>query len=77
MAEGSKWTPYLEKMGEQIYQQAPHEAIRGGDDELTWGDLTEAYQNVDYTSLNEEEDNTKLKQVLACAGGTCDLNLDV
>ena len=56
-----------------IYQQAPHEQLRSGDDELAWSFLTEGFQKVDYTILNEEDDNTKLKEVIACAGGACDL----
>lgn len=56
-----------------MYQQAPHEQIQNGDDELAWSFLTEGYQRVDYTSLNEEDDNTALKDITACAGGKCEL----
>jgi ribonucleoside-diphosphate reductase alpha chain len=28
---------------------------------------------VDYTTLEESEDITELKQVIACAGGACEL----
>ena len=55
-----------------IYQQAPLQQLTG-DDELSWSFLTEGFQKVDYTMLNEEEDNTKLKEQPACAGGKCDL----
>ena len=35
MAEGSKWTPYLEKMGEQIKQLKPTALTEWGGQELT------------------------------------------
>jgi ribonucleoside-diphosphate reductase alpha chain len=56
-----------------VYQQAPHQQICSGDDELQWSELSESFQRVDYTSLNEETDETKLKEVIACAGGACEL----
>lgn len=56
-----------------IYQQAPHQQIASGDDELAWSYLSEGFQNVDYTSMNEAEDNTKLKEIIVCAGGACEL----
>jgi len=40
-----------------------------------WCDLQREYQNVDYTTMIEEEDNTKLEQTVACAGGACELQL--
>lgn len=55
-----------------IYQQAPHQQITN-DDELAWSSLTEGFQRVDYTMLHEEEDETKLKEIIACAGGACEL----
>lgn len=36
-----------------------------------WKDLNESLIAVDYTELIEEEDNTKLEQTVACAGGVC------
>lgn len=38
-----------------------------------WEDLTREYQNVDYSLLEEDEDNTKGIQEVACAGGKCEL----
>ncbi len=38
-----------------------------------WEDLTREYQQVDYTQMIEEEDNTTLSQTIACAGGKCDI----
>lgn len=55
------------------YAQAPHEQISTRDDEIAFSSLMEEYQKVDYTALNEEEDNTVLKSIIACAGGKCEL----
>lgn len=63
--------------GTTIYQQAPHEIIRTSDDEMSWSNLTESFQNVDYLQLNEDEDKTSLKQTVACAGGACDVTLEI
>lgn len=38
-----------------------------------WCDLQREYQEVDYTQMMEEEDNTKLEQTVACAGGSCEV----
>lgn len=56
-----------------VYQQAPHQQISNGDDELAWSYLTEGFQRVDYTTLEEDQDETKLKEIVACAGGACEL----
>lgn len=36
-----------------------------------WCDLNREYKDVDYTQMIEEEDNTKLSEEVACAGGAC------
>ena len=36
-----------------------------------WLDLQREHQHVDYTNLHETEDNTKVSQTIACAGGAC------
>ena len=36
-----------------------------------WNRLS--YQTVDYTKLLEKTDETKLKDIVACAGGACDV----
>lgn len=38
-----------------------------------WLDLTREYKDVDYTLLIEEQDNTKLMETVACAGGACQI----
>ena len=41
------------------------------DDIAKWNRLS--YQMVDYTKLLEKTDETKLKDIVACAGGACDV----
>ena len=36
-----------------------------------WEDLSRVHKDVDYTDMYEEEDNTKLMENIACAGGAC------
>jgi ribonucleoside-diphosphate reductase alpha chain len=39
----------------------------------SWEDISRDYQPVDFTLMAESEDNTKLADTVACAGGKCDL----
>jgi len=57
--------------GDKAYAQAPREAVMTTQDIERWNQLD--YRQVDYTTLCEDEDITKLKQVVACAGGACEL----
>ena len=61
----------LQDQGDKAYAQAPREAVTTAADIARWNALV--YQPVDYTLLHEEEDLTELKQVVACAGGACEL----
>jgi B12-dependent ribonucleotide reductase, insertion domain len=61
----------LQEQGDKAYAQAPREAVVTNDDVARWNSLV--YHPVDYTLLHEEEDLTELKQVVACAGGSCEL----
>jgi len=61
----------LQEQGDKAYAQAPREAVATKDDVDRWNSLV--YHPVDYTLLHEEEDLTELKQVVACAGGSCEL----
>ena len=38
-----------------------------------WEDLSRVHKDVDYTDMYEEEDNTKLMENIACAGGACEI----
>ena len=57
--------------GDKRYAQAPREAISTEDDVAKWNRL--AYQKVDYRQLLEKTDETKLKEIVACAGGACEV----
>jgi ribonucleoside-diphosphate reductase alpha chain len=63
----------LQDQGDKAYAQAPRESLSTREDIAKWNSLT--YQPVDYTMLREEEDLTELKQVVACAGGSCELHI--
>lgn len=57
--------------GDKRYPQAPREAVATEDDLAKWNRLN--YMPVDYTQLTESTDETALKEVVACAGGACEL----
>jgi ribonucleoside-triphosphate reductase (thioredoxin) len=61
----------LHATGDKTYVQAPLESVQTTADFQRWNLLT--YCPVPYTDLNEQEDATKLAQVVACAGGQCEL----
>lgn len=58
--------------GAKRYPQAPREAVETEDDIARWNRLK--YHPVDYTQLAEKTDETALKDVVACAGGACELS---
>jgi ribonucleoside-diphosphate reductase alpha chain len=43
-------------------------------DEKLFNRLAKSLSPVDYTVLEEATDETSLQQVLACAGGNCEIN---
>lgn len=51
------------------YTQPPYEEI----DEVTFNKLTERLREVDLTKIKEGEDNTSLKDNLACSGNACEI----
>jgi ribonucleoside-triphosphate reductase (thioredoxin) len=57
--------------GDKVYAQAPREAITTAADVEKWNAL--GYTPVDFTTLEEAEDITELKQTVACAGGACEI----
>lgn len=57
--------------GDKVYAQAPREGLATPADVAKWNGL--GYVPVDFTTLEESEDITELKQVAACAGGACEL----
>lgn len=63
----------LPLIGDKLYKQAPLEAVTTEADEALWDKLTTGYKPVDYRKLKEEEDETKVQESAACAGGKCEL----
>jgi len=61
----------LRETGDKIYAQAPREAVTTESDILRWNALQ--YRAVDYTALVEHDDRTTLADVVACAGGSCEI----
>lgn len=61
----------LAASGDKAYAQAPHEEVQTPADLVRWNSLQ--YQPVDYTQLWEGEDTTSMKDIVACAGGACEL----
>ncbi|MBI3885065.1 MAG: hypothetical protein HY302_04970 [Opitutae bacterium] len=58
--------------GDKRYAQAPREAVQTDEDAAKWNRLR--YEPVNYTRLEEQTDETALKEVAACAGGACELH---
>jgi ribonucleoside-diphosphate reductase alpha chain len=58
---------------DKSYPQAPMEAISTPEDEERWKKITENFNHVDFKSLKEDDDFTKLNQEISCAGGSCQI----
>lgn len=61
----------LQDAGDKVYPQAPREEVASEADIAKWNALRP--RPVDYTKLSEQTDETSLKEVVACAGGACEL----
>ncbi|MBS0664199.1 MAG: recombinase [Verrucomicrobia bacterium] len=61
----------LQDAGDKAYLQAPREEVATESDVQRWNALKP--NRVDYTEMREQSDETELKQVIACAGGACEL----
>lgn len=61
----------LQDTGDKTYVQAPREEVSTPEDIARWNSLE--YHPVDYRQMAETEDNTRLADVAACAGGACEL----
>jgi len=64
----------LASTGDKDFKQAPMEDITTEKDEKIFNRLSDSLSPVDYTVLEEATDETSLQQVLACAGGNCEIN---
>jgi ribonucleoside-diphosphate reductase alpha chain len=61
----------LQDAGDKAYAQAPREEVSTEADVARWNALRP--HRVDYTRMREATDETELKQVVACAGGACEI----
>ncbi|MEZ0217376.1 MAG: ATP cone domain-containing protein [Rariglobus sp.] len=61
----------LQDAGDKAYAQAPREEVMTDADIARWNALRP--RKVDYTKLAEHTDETSLKDIVACAGGACEL----
>ena len=61
----------LQDAGDKAYPQAPREEVSTEADIARWNSLR--LRHVDYTKLHEKTDQTALKDIVACAGGACEL----
>ena len=61
----------LQDAGDKVYAQAPREEVSTDADIAKWNALRP--RPVDYTQLHEHTDETSLKDIVACAGGACEL----
>jgi len=61
----------LQDAGDKAYLQAPREEVSTETDIAKWNALRP--RPVDYTQLREHTDETSLKDIVACAGGSCEL----
>jgi ribonucleoside-triphosphate reductase len=61
----------LKDTGDTAYAQAPRQEVVTDADILRWNGLQP--NRVDYTQMRETSDVTNLKEVVACAGGACEL----
>jgi ribonucleoside-diphosphate reductase alpha chain len=63
----------LQSLGDKTYVQAPMEAVTTSADIQRWNQMEP--RPVPWAKLNEKVDATKLAEVVACAGGQCELVL--
>lgn len=63
----------LRETGDKVYAQAPREAVTTAADVARWNALH--YVPVDWAGLRESQDVTRLADVVACAGGACELSV--
>jgi ribonucleoside-triphosphate reductase len=61
----------LADSGDKTYRQAPRESLSTPEDTVRWNQLD--YEPIDYREMAEADDQTRLADVAACAGGACEL----
>jgi ribonucleoside-triphosphate reductase len=62
----------LQDCGDTAYAQAPRQEVVTDTDIARWNALKP--QPADYASMSEASDATSLKEIVACAGGACELS---
>lgn len=63
----------LADTGDKIYKQAPMEAVVTEEDEKMFQDLLSRWDKVDYSKLQEIDDETSHSSEASCAGGKCEV----
>lgn len=63
----------LSNTGDKDYQQAPLENVTTKADLKKFEKLVFEYVPLDYSTLIEKKDNTKLIETVACSGGSCEI----
>ncbi len=63
----------LPSTGDKDYKQAPMEAVLTEEDLKKFENLKSGVVHVDFKKLKENQDNTTIKEEIACAGGKCDI----
>jgi len=61
----------IPKIGDKMFNQAPLERVVSEEDEKRFQQLEEKYISLDFSTLTELKDNTKIQETVACAGGAC------
>jgi len=64
----------LATTGDKDFKQAPMEDVSSEKESKAFDKLLSSMSRIDYTQLEEVNDETNLQQQLACAGGNCEIN---
>jgi len=65
----------LSKHGDREYEQSPLQKVIE-EDRALWNKLVSDYTKIDWTEFKEKEDNTKVTDAAACAGGACETDYE-
>jgi len=62
----------LPDFGDKLYAQAPNESVSTETDKQKYEAIIKNMSSVDYTKLQENEDETSVQATVACAGNACE-----
>jgi ribonucleoside-diphosphate reductase alpha chain len=65
---------FLPDDGEKKYKQAPNETVSSPEEIVLFEKLVKDFHTVDYSKLEESDDETHLLEESSCAGNKCDLS---